>query len=208
MKWLVISISILCCLAWAGVVSGVDETDTVDAAEVITDEISTYTFIQEGTGGSFVKDDSGNYTLTITEVIPYTIYFSDRPARNAGFAKMDQFIDGFSFDPNNPPNAAVIVQEGEEDTDMVVVELTAPLYDETTGTLTYTAKIIADYTFESEWPQDLLERTDDTIPEVFGQVVIVIDDCPCIPDGDCHSGWRNSCWEWKCVMCEPCGGCC
>lgn len=205
-----ILILMLCCLALAGVVSGVDEstdeTNGTDDAEVVADEAYTYIFIQEGTSGSFVEDESG-WTLTINGVLPYTVYFSDRPARDAGMVETGQFIEGFNFDPNNPPNALLNIREGEEEIDMIVVELTLPQYNETTETLTYKARLTADYEFESEWPEDLLHRVDGEIPEEFGEVVIVIDDCPCMIDpGDCKSWWSNSCWTKP--FCDPCGGCC
>lgn len=206
MKWIV-PVLILCCLAWIGAVSGADaDANQTGAAIAIANETSPDIFLQEGTNGSFVKDASDNYTLTITGAIPYTVYFSDRPARDAGFAEMKQFLDGFNFDPRNPPNAAVMLEESEENSDMIVVELTSPQYDETTHTLTYTAKILDDYAFESEWINDLLTRADKAIPETFGKVLLVIDDCPCIPYGTCDSKWSDSCWHE--YICRPCGGCC
>jgi hypothetical protein len=209
MKW-AISILMLCCLAWIGAVSGAEaDANQTGALEAIENETSTHIFLQEGTNGSFVKDESGNYTLTITGVIPYTVYFSDRPARDAGFAEMKQFLDGFNFDPNNPPNAAVMLQEGNEENDMVVVELTMPQYDETNHKLTYKAKKLDDYAFESEWPKDLLIKADKAIPETFGKVLLVIDDCPCVPALHyCKSWWQNSCWNSKEVGCRKCGSCC
>ncbi len=205
-----ILISVLCSLALAGIVSGADvatdQTEDEAAEEVVSEEHYTTIFVQEGTSGSFVKDDAINYTLTVRGVIPYTVYFTDRPARDAGFVEMETFLEGFSFDPNDPPNALLAVREGEEERDMIVVELTEPQYDSATETLTYKAQLIADYEFESEWSQDLLPRADDEIPEEFGEVVVVIDDCPCLPYGTCDSKWRNSCWHvWTC---RPCGGCC
>jgi hypothetical protein len=181
-----ILISMLCYLALAGIVSGtevgVNDTGVAAAENAIENETTSYIFLQEGTNGSFVKDGSGNYTLTITGVIPYTVYFSDRPARDAGFAQMKQFLKGFNFDPRDPPNAAVMLREGEEeDSDMIVVELTMPLYDETKGTLIYTASILTDYEFKSEWTKDLLSRADNSIPETFGAVFLVIDDYPYYP---------------------------
>jgi hypothetical protein len=181
-----ILISMLCYLALAGIVSGtevgVNDTGVAAAENAIENETTSYIFLQEGTNGSFVKDGSGNYTLTITGVIPYTVYFSDRPARDAGFAQMKQFINEFNFDPRDPPNAAVMLREGEEeDSDMIVVELTMPLYDETKGTLIYTASILTDYEFKSEWTKDLLSRADNSIPETFGAVFLVIDDYPYYP---------------------------
>jgi hypothetical protein len=200
MKWLVVIISALFCLTCAGSANG-----------NATNESYTYTFIQEGTGGSFVNDSSGNYTLTITGVIPYTVGFSDRPARNAGFAKMDAFLAGFSFDPKNPPNAAVIIQGAKEEEDMVIVELTSPKYDEMNQTLTYTAKLTKDLAFESDWASDLTSNADKAIPEKFGKVLIVIDDCPCLGYDGCKSGYHDSCWCWNCLppgCIADCGRCC
>jgi len=206
MKWAIV-VSILCCLAWIGAVSGAEAT----ANETNVNETSTHIFLQEGTNGSFVKDVSGNYTLTITGVIPYTVFFSDRPARDAGFVEMKQFLDGFSFDPRNPPNAMVMLKEGEENNDMIVVELTSPQYDETNHKLTYTAKKLDVFGIESEWPKDLLIGADNAIPETFGKVLMVIDDCPCVQDTSCGSLRHDSCFRWKalppaCVA--DCGSCC
>lgn len=212
MRWAIL-VSMLCYLAWTGAVFGAEavanETSTEAATEAIMNETITNIFLQEGTGGSFVEDESGNYTLTITGVVPYTVYFSDRPARDAGFSEMKKFIDGFNFDPNNPPNAAIMIKEGEEETDMVVVELTLPQYDETSHNLTYTAKLTDDYAFESEWPKDMLTRADKAIPETFGKVLVVIDDCPCVPALHyCKSWWQNSCWNSKEDGCRKCDSCC
>jgi len=178
----------------------------------------TYTFLQEGTGGSFVKDNSGgNYTLTINDVVPYTIYFSDRPARMAGFAPMDKFLNGFCFNKSNPPNAAVWLKEGKKDNNMVIVELTSPNYDKANKTLTYTAKILDNYEFKSNWTKDLIqtETADVAVPEKFGRVGLVIDDCP-NQDVTCWSGsgWNSKncgsirtgcCWTWAnfdCIWCH------
>ena len=104
---LAILVSALCSLAFIGAVScaemAANETE-LDEMELNETEMNrtTFIFIQEGTGGTFVKDESGNYTLTITGVVPYTIYFSDRPERVVGFAPMDKFLDGFCFARDHP----------------------------------------------------------------------------------------------------------
>lgn len=196
MKWLMAMISALICPTMAGTANG----NTAN-------ESYTYTFIQQGTGGSFMNDSSGNYTLTITGVIPYTVAFSDRPARNASFVKMETFITGFNFDPNNPPNAAVMIQGANSDHDVVIVELTSPKYDAEKQTLTYTAKLTKDFAFESKWGSDLIGRADPALPDEFGEVVIAIDDCPCVWDPNCTSMQHDACWHS--ILCSPsCGGCC
>jgi hypothetical protein len=208
----VILISMLCYLALAGIVScseaGVNN-DGSAVANATENETSTHIFIQEGTNGSFVNDGSGNYTLTMIDVVPYTVFFADRPAHDVGFAPMDKFLNGFRFGASNPPNAAIILPDENEKSDMVIVELTNPQYNNTTGTLTYTASLLKDYSFESVWFQDQKSKVDSSIPEIFGRVILVIDDCDCGPVvSGCDSSCRDSCWNWKQFRCAPCGGCC
>jgi hypothetical protein len=185
-------------------------TSETSKTENISTQSNTHVFIQEGNSGSFKKDKSGNYTLVIHEVVPFTIYFSDRPARDAGLVEMEKFITGFDWNPANPPNAVVILLNETEDKDTVVVELTSPAYDKANQRLTYAAKVVANYISESQWHQDLVKRDDGTISEEFDHVVIALDDCPCdiVGRDQCSSGCRNHCWNMKKFLCEPCGRCC
>jgi len=215
--------TILLCLVLAGTVSGAEQAAnntsgcvgcSSDSANV-TGNQTTFIFIQEGTGGSFVSDGSGNYTLAMTGAVPYTIFFADRPARDVGFAPMDEFLKGFGFGARNPPNAALILPEENETSDQVIVELTNPQYDNATGTLTYTASLLQEYAFKSGWLEDQRSKVDASIPERFGRVVLVIDSCPCWPNKEaiqCSNGvWmgcHNTCWETKKFRCIECDGCC
>jgi hypothetical protein len=218
MKGLIATILLLC-LALVGAVSGAEQATNnssgcvgcnSDSANVTENQTITHIFIQEGAGGSFVNDGSGNYTLTMTDVVPYTMVFADRPARDVGLAPMDRFLKGFSFGASNPPNAAIILPDENETSDMIVVELTNPQYNNTTQTLTYTAKPLKNYSFKTGWLQDHASEVDPAIPERFGSVNLVIDSCPCAQvSSGCSSGCRNQCWEWKPFpWCYPCGGCC
>ena len=221
MKGLIATILLLC-LALAGAVSGAEQATNnssgcvgcnSDSANVTENQPVTHIFIQQGTGGSFVNDGSGNYTLTMTDVVPYTIYFADRPARDVGLAPMDKFLKGFDFGASNPPNAAIILPDENETSDMVVVELTKPQYNNTTQTVTYNAKLLKEYSFKSGWLQDHMSEVDPAIPERFGTVELVIDGCPCEQDtnGYCSTSThcRNSCWSLKPFpYCYKCGGCC
>jgi hypothetical protein len=204
--------TILFCLALACAASGAEQAanNSTDSPNLTENQTETFIFIQEGSSGSFVNDSSGNYTLTMTDVVPYTVFFADRPARDVGFAPMDKFLKGFSFGANNPPNAAIILSDENETSDMVIVEFTNPQYNNTTGTLTYKAKQLKEYSFESVWFQDQISKVDSSIPERFGSITLVIDDCPCrhLKNSGCSSGCRNSCWKDWHYGCEPCGGCC
>ena len=196
MKWSIYSICILCILALAGITLGADKT----ANDI---------FLQQGSSGGFVNDGSGNYTLTLNDVVPYTVFFADRPARDTGFVPMDKFLKGFDFGVNNPPNAAIILPDENETSDMVVVELTKPQYNNTTQTVTYNAKQLKDYSFKSGWLQDHASEVDPAIPERFGSVDLVIDGCPCEQVESACNGCQNSCFKAKPFpWCYPCGGCC
>jgi hypothetical protein len=210
---------ILLCLALAGAVSGAEQATNnssgcvgcdSDSVNVTENQTETHIFIQEASSGSFVDDRTGNYTLTLNDVVPFTVFFADRPARDVGFAPMDKFLKGFSFGASNPPNAALILSEENETSDMVIVELTNPQYNNTTGTLTYNAKLLKEYSFESGWLQDQIVKVDASIPERFGRAILVIDDCYCVSVSysACDSACRNGCWSLKHAKCEPCGGCC
>jgi hypothetical protein len=149
----------------------------------------------------------------MNDVIPYTMYFADRPARDVGLVPVDKFLKGFDFGVNNPPNAAIILPDENETSDMVVVELTKPQYNNTTQTVTYNAKLLKEYSFKSGWLQDHMSEVDPAIPERFGTVELVIDGCPCEQDtnGYCSTSThcRNSCWSLKPFpYCYKCGGCC
>jgi len=190
-------------------VSGAPADLSASAGSCVGDTNKTsYIFVQEASGGSFVRDTTGNYTLTMTNAIPHTLYFSDRPAQDAGFVPTAKFIEGFNWDPRNPPNALIVVKDAQENEDMVVVKLTSPRYNETGHSVTYTAQILPNGTFIADWTGDLSRMADARIPETFGQVALVIDDCSCQPARECPSGCRNSCWNWKHVECDICGGCC
>jgi hypothetical protein len=211
--------TILLCLALAGAASGAEQATNnstgcvgcnSDSTNVTENQTETHIFIQEASSGSFVNDSTGNYTLTMTDVVPYTVFFADRPSRNVGFAPMDKFLKGFDFGASNPPNAAIILSDENETSDMVVVELTKPQYNNTTGTLTYTVSLLNDYSFESAWFQDQMSKVDVSIPERFGRVILVLDDCPCTGQSYpyCSTGCQDLCYNWRAISCLSCGGCC
>ena len=222
MKWLIARM--LLGLALVGTVSGAghaanNSTRCVgcdsSSANVTENQKETFIFIQEGSSGSYVNDSSGNYTLTMNNVVPYTMFFADRPARDVGFAPMDKFLKGFDFGASNPPNAAIILPDENETSDMVVVELTNPQYNNTTQTLTYTPKQLKEYSFKSGWLQDHASEVDPAIPERFGSVILVIDDCPCRSSNslfqcgpNTYTPCQHSCWDMKKFRCYLCGGGC
>jgi hypothetical protein len=93
-----------------------------------------------------------------------------------GDTPTQEFLDGFGFTPVNPPNAALVVQTDAGETDVVVLELLSPIYDESTGSITYGAVILDEYTGEG-LAHVAAQQLDDELPESFGAASLFIDDC-------------------------------
>jgi hypothetical protein len=121
------------------------------------------------------EDDPSLLTLTLEQGTGETIFLSDRPDRLAGSIKTDQFIDGFRTETaQDPANAALVVNVSESEEEVYVVELLEMEYNEASGTVTYTVRILAD---PSEL--DLGFRTEPrqsvTTEETYGTNTLFID---------------------------------
>jgi hypothetical protein len=102
-----------------------------------------YMFVQSAHSGSFVPvEGEMNYTLTLEGVSPQTIAFSDRPERVVAQVSMQKFLDGLGFSPENPPNAAIEILEGNESQDVIVAKLFDPVYDAANHTLQYNVSVL------------------------------------------------------------------
>ena len=139
-------------------------------------------YLQEAQSGTFEQTGEGESTLTLESVSPRTFYFSDRPDRVAGslgtsdFARLETL-----FDPDDQPNAAIVLSDAQgTDEDVVVVTLANPRYDASTQTFTYDTTIVDEVTKGlAGWESD----RDDSLPPSFGHVSLYIDssddtDCP------------------------------
>jgi hypothetical protein len=115
--------------------------------------------------------------LTLTGAPNCTIYFSDRPERDAGLASPRTFLEGLGFDPSNPLSAAIVLgNEGGEE-DVLVMELMTPVYDAEATALTYEAKVLRDY--GGRGLADLAQQqTDYELAASFNEGSLFIDDCP------------------------------
>jgi hypothetical protein len=85
------------------------------------------------------KDDV--FELTFAEPSPDVTVFTDRPARSASTEPLADFVGlwdqrGFGQDP---PNAALVLDQEPDDTDTAVFTLADPSYDQASGAVTYTA---------------------------------------------------------------------
>jgi hypothetical protein len=216
-----------------GIVAGLlGVTSRKASAQDATSDLGTtadFLFVQTATSGAFspnpaastpaiegtpVASGGDSYLLTLAGHHGGTIYVSDRPNRIFGEEPTGRFLDGFGFSPVNPPNAALVVQTPAGETDVVILKLLDPTYDETAGTVTYGATILAEY--EDDGLAHMAARQqDDELPETFGRASLFIDACgdftQCvawdpgmdflgpIPDGPYQACWSDQ------SGCYPCG---
>lgn len=141
---------------------------------------TAFLFVQSFGSGTWVPnpDDDDTYTLTLSSVGPTTIYFSDRPERIFGMWQTRAFLEGLGFTAANPPNAALMVDHPETgEQEILVIELIDPVYDESNATLTYRARVLAEYGGDG-LRHAATNQADFTLPDRFGQGGLFIDDCP------------------------------
>lgn len=139
----------------------------------------TYLYVQTATSGSLVPIGD-TWTLTLNDVAPDTVYFSDRPAREAGREPTVDFISDWSEGDDsfaeNPPNAALDFIDNTGGQQVLVVELVAADYNPNTSTLTYEVIILDG------------DPTDRTLYSSFDTAALFIDstyksyNCKCDPE--------------------------
>jgi hypothetical protein len=125
--------------ALAASVVALGKSGLVAAAEE-KPKVADFLFVQSSKKLTY---DKSTNKLTLVDVAPMTVFFTDRPERLAGNMKTVAFIpfwsDGKDSFKSNPPNADVSILEGNK-LNQVVVELQDP---ELNGeNLTYTVKVL------------------------------------------------------------------
>jgi len=104
------------------------------------DEKADFLFVQSAKSMTF---DAATNKLTLKNVSPVTVFFTDRPERIAGNMNTTRLIpfwsDGKDSFKSDPPNADISVVEGKT-LKQTVVELQDPVIDG--DDLTYTVKVL------------------------------------------------------------------
>lgn len=143
-------------------------------------------FVQSFQSGNIVPEAGadGRYTVTLEQGLGQTIFFSDRPDRIVGAMPTERFLGFLGFTPDNPPNAALVLQQASGETDVAVVELFDPVYDAAGPGVTYNVQVLEEWETAlnmgfQEAPNDLAALAPD-----FGAAHLFIDgvhDCPSVP---------------------------
>ena len=104
-----------------------------------------FLFVQTFTAGRLEPGaEAGAATLTLEQPAGQTIYFSEAPARVAGLATIEQYLEVLAAAKADPPNAALVIEASDPDQDQVViVELLRSTVDDA-GAVTYDVRVLAD----------------------------------------------------------------
>src|SRR5215210_7868758 len=84
--------------------------------------------VMQASGGTLVSTgDEDKLTLTLDGVAPQTVAFSDRPQRIAAAVGTRKLLDLWTTEfRGDPPNAALVLLNGKEDADTIVLALRSP----------------------------------------------------------------------------------
>jgi hypothetical protein len=226
-------------LAATGSTAGVDRVAVAQDATPAADPASTpapdagpgapveFLFVQTFQAGTIVPVEGvdGRYALTLEAGTGQTIYFADRPARDVGALATPAFLAELGFAPDNPPNAALVVEAGPGQTDVAVLELFSPVYDPVGRGVTYEVEVLANWQDELEMGFQVAPTDLAALAPSFGAAHLFIDgiaDCKdynlsccamaCDPYADncfCSTvvhdfGTVNYCSQYgRCVPCMP-----
>src|SRR5688500_2632610 len=164
-------------LTAAGLTAAAAQEATPEPATTDAEPETPTLFVQSFQSGTIAPTEGaeGRYTVTLEHGLGQTIYFSDRPDRIVGAMPTDRFLGVLGFPPDNPPNAALVVQQPTGATDVAVVELFDPVYDPAGPGVTYEVAVLAEWerTLElgvQETPADLA-----AVAPTFGAAHLFID---------------------------------
>jgi hypothetical protein len=191
-----------------------------DGSPVPSDTAGSFMFVQTFGAGSLAPKDGADDVLILTadHLAGQTLYFSDRHERNVGMVSTARFLgagrtdDGLGFSPVDPPNAALVFEPAPGETDIIVLELLNPQYDDAADTLIYDVHLLD--TFDEEDGLSFQEAPRQPSPqgEEFTAGDLFIDDCA--NESNCYNsgglgigaipgGPYGTCWSWNGSGCQP-----
>jgi hypothetical protein len=111
------------------------------SASADEEQTANWLFTQTADGGSISPNGDGTWTLTLTDVDPVVLGFTDRPLRDALAGPVERLVDAWPtmFGDSNP-NGVVVAHNQSGATNSAVVEMMDPKLDG--STLTYTVRVL------------------------------------------------------------------
>lgn len=140
-------------------------------------EDAEFMFIQTAESGELFKKING-YTLTLFDISPQVVYFSDRPYNIYGHLTALEWTYGIWEDKevdfkNNPPNASLVLFDDNGNTHEMIVQLNHIKYVANQNTMQY------EITISSDYYEKLVTKSGHTLgalPVKFGNASLFIDD--------------------------------
>ena len=131
------------------------------------EQTANWLFSQTADGGSISPNGDDTWTLTLTDVDPVVLGFTDRPFREAQAGTVEKLVDSWPeiFGDSNP-NGVVVAHNSDGETNSAVVELMEPKLNG--STLTYTVRVLTNEGGPAEAG----------VNYNFEQVSVFIDDVP------------------------------
>jgi hypothetical protein len=124
-------------------------------------------------GGTF-----DGHRLTLTKVQRTGVWFTDRPARQAGTGTVAALVTRF-FRGQDPPNAAIEIENAPVGRDVAIVELSKPKYDKKSARLSFAAKVIRQVSAARAARHPSLvrfeDRNDGKLSKRFGSLAMFLD---------------------------------
>lgn len=114
---------------------------TQGSSAATNEQTSNWLFSQTADAGSIAPNGDGTWTLTLTDVDPVVLGFTDRPLRDAQAGTVERLVEGWSamFADSNP-NGVVVAHNAQGETNSAVVELLDPKLNG--STMTYTVRVL------------------------------------------------------------------
>jgi hypothetical protein len=150
-----------------------------------------YLFVQTATSGTFtpVNAAAGTFKLTLQNVSPKVLYFTDRPYRESGSTSVESYIEEVFEDGLESPNAALVFEQNPGSEQITIaLELTEPDYNATANTLSYLVMPLDDVS------DGLIHMSFDeleTVPSQFGTIELFIDTADYVTGNTCEIYFEN-----------------
>jgi len=128
-------------------------------------------------GGSLARGPDGDLRLVLRDPDAKVITFADRPARVGGARPLGRFVARWNRTfGDDPPNAALQLDDAPASRDVVLLELGRPRRDRAAGTLTFRVRELR--TTRRVQLSAIARRADTGVARRFGRASLFIDDGP------------------------------
>ena len=134
-------------------------------------------FLLQAEGGSLARGPDGDLRLVLRDPDAKVITFADRPARVGGERPLGRFVARWNRTfGDDPPNAALQLDDAPASRDVVLLELGRPRRDRADGTVTFRVRTLR--TTRRVQLSAIARRADAGVARRFGRASLFIDDGP------------------------------